>query len=153
MVDLNRSEGEMAMHGSCLCGAVRFEAEPQERASHACHCKMCRRWTGAMFIAAAVPEAALRWQGRENIGTYPSSDWAERGWCTRCGSTLFYRVTAEGEMQGVHFLALGLFDEPDALPLASEIFIDARPAAYALAGDHPRITGAEHRAMLGIDRN
>ncbi len=139
------------MHGSCLCGAVQFEAEPHERHSHACHCGMCRRWTGAAFVATPVPEAALRWQGEENIGVYRSSEWAERGWCARCGSTLFYRVTAEGEMQGMHFLALGLFDAPDALPLASEIYIDMKPASYAFAGEHERITGAEHRAMIGID--
>lgn len=143
----------MAMHGSCLCGGVRFEAEPQERESHACHCEMCRRWTGTAFVATPVPEAALRWQGAENIGVYRSSDWAERGWCMRCGSTLFYRVTAEGPEQGTHYLALGLFDDPDALPLASEIYIDRKPESYAFAGERKRLTAAEVEAQFGTGQD
>jgi hypothetical protein len=52
-------------------------------------------------------------------------------------------------MQGDSLLALGLFDEPDALPLASEIYIDRKPSAYAFAGERPRATKAEVEAMLG----
>ena len=137
------------MHGSCLCGAVAFDAEPSERHCHACHCEMCRRWTGAMLLAVPVPKDALTWRGAENIRVYRSSDWAERAWCDRCGSTLFYRVAAEGPAQGEHFVALGLFDVPDALSLASEIYIDSKPSSYAFAGERKRMTKAEVEAQFG----
>ncbi len=35
-------------------------------------------------------------------------------------------------------VAMGLFDDPDALPLASEIYIDRKPSSFAYAGSHHR---------------
>jgi hypothetical protein len=138
----------MTMRGSCLCGAVSFEADPAERHSDACHCEMCRRWTGGPFISVPVAREALRWEGAEAIEVYRSSDWAERAFCRRCGSTLYYHATIEGPHERMFSLALGLFDEPDALPLASEIYIDSKPAAYAFAGERKRMTKAEVESMF-----
>jgi hypothetical protein len=136
------------MHGSCLCGAVRFEATPAEAHCHACHCEMCRRWTGSALLAVPVAPDAIRFEGEEHIRTHGSSDWAERGFCATCGSCLFYRVTAPGPMQGRLHLALGLFDAPDALTLTSEIYIDRKPASLAFAGERRRMTKAEVEAMF-----
>ena len=37
------------IHGSCLCGKVRFElAGPPQFINH-CHCSMCRKVHGAAF--------------------------------------------------------------------------------------------------------
>lgn len=137
------------MHGSCLCGAVQFEATPSLPHSHACHCEMCRRWSGAALVVVMVAKEAVRWDGEANVRTYRSSDWAERGWCDRCGAALFYRVKAEGPMQGTTFIALGLFDDPDSLPMRHEIYIESKPSAYGFAGDHKRVTGAEFLASFG----
>ena len=48
------------MRGHCLCGAVSFEAEVEKRESHACHCGMCRRWSGSAMLAVTVPDAEMR---------------------------------------------------------------------------------------------
>jgi hypothetical protein len=139
------------MKGSCLCGAVRFEAEPAEHQCHACHCEMCRRWTGAAFVAVPVAPDAIRFDGGETIRVFRSSDWAERAFCGTCGSTLFYRVTADGAQRGMRFVALGLFDAPDGFPLTSELFIDVKPDGYAFAGEHKQATRAEFLAMFSQD--
>lgn len=136
------------MHGSCLCGAVRFEATPTEAHCHACHCEMCRRWTGSAMLAVPVAPDGIRFEGTEHIRAFRSSDWAERAFCGTCGSTLYHRITAAGPMQGHLHLALGLFDEPDGLPLDSEIYIDCKPAAFAFAGERRRMTKAEVEAMF-----
>ena len=75
---------------------------------------------------------------------YPSSDWAERGFCGHCGSALFYRLKATGDLM----VSVGLFDDPSAFTLASEIFVDDKPPGYALAGNHPRLTGEQFLASL-----
>ena len=134
------------MKGSCLCGAVRLDATLRERETHACHCETCRRWTGAAMVGVSVKPEDLRIEGAENIRTYRSSDWAERAWCDRCGTTLYYHLTIE---PGSYELALGLLDDPDGLPLAREIYIDRKPDGYAFAGDHPRWTKAETEAAFG----
>jgi len=116
--------------------------------SHACHCEMCRRWTGSAFLGVSVAPGDLAFEDVTNVRTFVSSDWAERAFCGVCGSGVLYRLTAAGPMQGQSFVALGLFDEPDALPLASEIYIDCKPASFAFAGDRPRTTKAEFEAAL-----
>jgi hypothetical protein len=132
------------MRGVCLCGAVRLEAEPSQMHSHACHCEMCRRWTGSAFLAVPVREQGLRLEGEASVRRFRSSDWAERAFCDVCGSALFYRLRDGGDL----YVSLGLFDEPDALPLASELYIDRKPAAYAFAGERKRLTKAEVEASF-----
>lgn len=136
-----------AMRGACLCGAVRFEADPAKAEAHACHCEMCRRWTGAAFFSVEVAPEALRFDEPAPIATRQTSDWAERGWCAGCGSHLFYRLTAGPRADWVH-LSLGLLDDPSTVPFGGEIYIDSKPACYAIAGDHPRLTKAEFEAAV-----
>jgi len=123
--------------GRCLCGAVRYRAAGVETQHHACHCESCRRWGSAPFFA--VFAATVSFEGQEDIRRYPSSDWAERGFCKRCGSNLFYYL----KPADAYHLAAGTFDDQSELRLATEYFIDYKPEGYALAGDLERLTEAE----------
>jgi hypothetical protein len=126
------------MTGRCLCGKVTFVAEGVEPHSHACHCGMCRRWSGgAPFFGVSVSHVTFA--GGEHLRRYASSDWAERGFCTTCGSSLFYFL----KPTQLYTLGAGTFDDPSRFQLDREIFIDHKPQGYALAGDHPRLTEAE----------
>jgi hypothetical protein len=133
----------MERTGRCLCGAVRLRAEDVASDLHACHCGHCRAWAGGPLFAVGV--GALHLDDDAAVGVHASSDWAERGFCTRCGSGLFFRVTATGET----LVPVGVFDDESGFELASEIFVDASPGSYALAGDHARLTGAEFLALHG----
>ena len=123
--------------GQCLCGAVTFTAEKVDTEVGACHCRMCQRWSGGIFIA--VTSSGVSFEGEEHIRTYRSSDWAERGSCSKCGTLLFYRLLDSGEYE----MAIGVFDDQSDFVMAGEIFIDRKPDAYAMAGEHPRLTEAE----------
>jgi hypothetical protein len=103
---------------------------------------MCRRWAGGPVLAASV--GSVTFEGAETVGRYASSDWAERGFCRVCGSNLFYHLKSTGQ----YMLCVGAFDDPGAFQLAGEIFIDHRPAGYAFAGDHPRLTEAQALAQF-----
>ena len=131
----------MSANGRCLCGAITFRAEGVEPHFHACHCGMCRRWGGP---AMAARVGSLAFEGEEHLARYDSSAWAERGFCRRCGSHLFYRLK-DGDQ---YVVWTGAFDDPSAFRLAGEIFVDEKPAGYDFAGDHPRQTGAEFLASL-----
>src|SRR5688572_28996824 len=121
--------------GRCLCGAVGFKAEGVETEHHACHCGMCRRWSGgAPFFGAWV--AAVQFTGEEHLGRYASSPWAERGFCKLCGTTLFYFLKPARR----YTLSVGAFDDVGPFQLVREIFIDHKPGGYAIAGEHPRLT-------------
>lgn len=126
-----------AQKGQCLCGAVKFAADEVEAGFGACHCRMCQRWSGGIFMTAN--SRGLSFDGEENIATYLASQWAERGFCRKCGSLLFYRLLNSDDYE----ICIGTFDDLSQLELTSEIFVDCKPAGYALAGEHPRLTEAE----------
>ncbi len=138
---MNENDG---MTGGCLCGAVRFAADGVETGHHACHCAMCRRWGSGPFLAATV--AAIRFKSEDDIVVYPSSDWAERGFCAKCGTNLFYRL----KDAGTHFISVGTFDDAAAFTVIGEIYIDAKPPGYAMAGNHPRLTEKQVLEKFGI---
>ncbi len=75
--------------GSCLCGAVQFEADSFASMTH-CHCSLCRRHHGAMFATfMSAPRDGFRWiSGEDEIVTWRSSQRGLRPFCRRCGSAL-----------------------------------------------------------------
>ncbi|XDA98098.1 GFA family protein [Sulfitobacter sp. LCG007] len=121
--------------GGCMCGSVRFEARDVPAAFGACHCEMCRRWTGSALLGVTVKSADLSWEGSENIATVQSSDWAERAWCNKCGTGIYFRVTLEGEWSGGTEIPIGLFDDQSGFEMKNEIYIDHKPDSFAYAGD------------------
>ena len=126
------------IEGHCLCGAVRVRMTPPVPHVEACHCTMCRRWGGGAYLSLrGVPDPEI--EGAEQIVRYASSDWAERGFCGKCGTHLFYFYRPK---QSYSFTA-GLFDGADGFTLDEEIFIDEKPGYYDFAGERERLTAAE----------
>lgn len=125
------------MSGQCLCGAVKFTTEGAADEHEACHCRMCRRWGGGPFFASHAGKVTF--EGEAALSRYASSEWAERGFCSKCGTHLFYHLLPTDQ----YIMSVGAFDDADAFKLGGEIFIDNKPAGYAFAGDHPRLTEKE----------
>lgn len=122
--------------GSCLCGSVRLVIPVTTLRMGACHCRICRRWGGGPLFAVETSRA-IRIEGEEHITVYPSSDWAERGFCRRCGSHLFYRLKAGGQYE----IPVGLLDDDQPWVFEHQIFIDAKPAYYDFANPTRNLTG------------
>jgi hypothetical protein len=131
------------MTGKCLCGAVRFTATEVETEHHACHCGMCRRWSGGSPLFCAATKTAT-FEGEDKLGRFDSSDWAQRGFCKHCGTVLFYFL----KPTQMYLMSVGAFDDQSPFKLVREIFIDRKPEGYAFSGDHPRWTEAETFARL-----
>lgn len=132
--------------GGCLCGAVRFQAEAPDTAS-ICHCEKCRRWTGSALIEVSVPNDKLTWQGSQHIATRRSSDWAVRGWCSQCGTGLYFKHTRQDDWFGTTELPIGIFDDPSGITVTHEIYIDEKPDSYGFTGDHRKLTRADCAAL------
>ncbi|MBF9029372.1 GFA family protein [Rhodobacterales bacterium HKCCE3408] len=126
------------IEGACLCGAVtvRLSAPLPGRAS-ACHCRLCRVWTGAAQWGVEVPEAAVTVTGA--VKTYRSTPFAERAFCPDCGTHLWLR-----DDDGPYEFVPGLFDAARDVVLDHEVYADRAFACVTLAGDHPRISAAEY---------
>jgi hypothetical protein len=130
--------------GGCLCGAVRFSANEFSKKAGACHCGMCRKWGGGPLMAVDCG-AEVAFKGEENITVFDSSDWAERGFCKKCGSHLFYRLKQNQQ----HMIPVGLFDDQQPFVFNHQVFIDKKPAFYSFANETKNMTEAEIFAMYG----
>ncbi|MFW5432042.1 MAG: GFA family protein [Methylophilaceae bacterium] len=125
-------------HGKCLCGAVAVTAKTMDTEVGACHCNMCRKWTGGIFLVVDCKDQ-VEFTDEENISVYNSSEWAERGFCAKCGTHLFYRLKENNQ----HFMPSELFDTDTKLHFGHQIFIEEKPKYYAFANDTKNMTGKE----------
>ena len=124
------------MQGHCLCGAVTLTTPAQSHMS-ACHCGMCRRWGGGPLLAVHCG-ANVTVTGTEQVEVYRSSDWAERAFCRRCGTHLYYKLLPTNE----HVLPAGLFgNQPFDFHL--QIYVDHKPTSYDFANRTAMMTEAE----------
>ena len=129
---------EIEISGRCLCGAVSFKAQPDARHIGACHCKTCRQWGSGPFLEVNCG-ANISFEGKEHIKCYSSSDWAERGFCGTCGTSLFYRV----KETGLTLVAAGLVDDLEGFVMQLQVFTDERPPYYSFAEKTEEMTGQE----------
>ena len=132
------------LKGKCLCGDVQFET-PTPNAIDICHCDTCQNWVGGPFIGADYFEGGVTFTKDDGLEWYASSDWAKRGFCKNCGSSLFYRLN---DVEGFWAITAGSLNLPKGHSIGKEIFIDSKPEYYAIVGDHPRLTGEEFMASL-----
>ncbi len=132
--------------GRCLCGAVTVTvAGAHDPRVGACHCRMCQRWSGGLFLCFNAAAEAVTVQGE--VRSFRSSPFAERGFCPACGSHLWFRdLREDGTPEDGIELMPGLFDAARTWPLRSEIYTDRAMACVQLAGDHKRATRAEYEA-------
>jgi hypothetical protein len=120
--------------GSCLCGGVRFEVTCELPAPDACHCVQCRKHSGHYFASTNVPRSAIAISGQENVTWYQSSAKVRRGFCSKCGSSLFWDPPARDWIA----VAMGAFDSPTGTHLAMHIFVAEKGDYYEIADGLPQ---------------
>lgn len=129
--------------GKCLCGAVQLTAAKASKHVDACHCSMCRTWSGGPAMSLDCgDEVSLT--GQEHIQVYNSSEWGERAFCKQCGTHLYYRLKHNDQ----HFVPAGLFEDSDDLDFTMQIYIDNKPTYYNFAEKTRTFTEAEFLAMI-----
>ena len=134
-----------AITGHCLCGAVSIVvAGHHDPRVGACHCRMCQRWSGGLFLCFTADASAVTITGE--VTRYHSSTFAERAFCARCGSHLWFNDVEEGGEPKSYELMPGLFDAARPWSLRSEIYVDRAMASVRLLGDHRRKSRAEYEA-------
>ncbi|WP_409433297.1 GFA family protein [Litorimonas sp. RW-G-Af-16] len=137
-----------ALNGKCLCGGVSFTvAAPTHLDS--CHCADCRRWSGGPNIS--LDFSAVDFKSDKTLAWFQNSDWAERGFCKTCGSSLFYRLIEDHSKMTVCAGAVdGISDD---VKITKEFFIEQKPAFYDFAGERERLTGAEVFALYSAEED
>ena len=77
-------DGVRVRQGGCTCGAIRFVVRGEPEVIGLCHCTLCRKETGSVFLAYAEwPREAFRSSGA--FRTFEG-----RSFCPKCGSRVFH---------------------------------------------------------------
>ena len=98
--------------GSCFCGAVRYQAEGAPFHETLCHCSICRRTSGAPFVAwASFPRAGFCFTSG-SPARIRSSPVACRSFCASCGTPLVFE---HDELPDELDITLCSLDEPESI--------------------------------------
>jgi hypothetical protein len=132
---------DLSFTGGCFCGAVRFRVTPPAQFCAHCHCTMCRRSHGAVYVTwVAVPIAQFELlTGDDRLVHFHSSDHGTRSFCGTCGSSLFCKSTHHPEQIDV---VLANFDIGADHPAPqAHIYFDDRADWVRVGDDLPRLGG------------
>jgi len=120
--------------GSCLCGAVSFEVDGPLPPPDACHCTQCRKHSGHIFVSTDVPRTAVTIHGGEHVTWYHSSEKVRRGFCSTCGSSLFWDPIHRDKLA----IAMGAFDRPTDTRIAIHVFVADKGDYYDITDGLPQ---------------
>jgi hypothetical protein len=133
--------------GGCQCGAVRYALYAEPGSADICHCRMCQRAVGNLFMATAgVPRDQFAWTSGEPA-LFQSSSVAERGFCPDCGTPLTFRYLARGSIS----VTLGSLDEPARAKPTRQYGIESRVPWWHDLFDLPGSTTAENPPPGGLE--
>lgn len=124
-----------AVPGSCLCGGIRFEVEPPFEAGSYCHCSRCRKHSGNYgSVSLRVPGRQLHvLEGEELLGSWqPAPGAGVKGFCKRCGSSLFGGQWPDGPAVAVR---LGALDADPGIRPNRHIWVGSRASWDELPDD------------------
>lgn len=124
----------MSVKGSCECQGVMFELTGELRDVVFCHCSQCRKTSGHYWAATQVSKGNLNLIKATSLSWYDSSDKARRGFCSECGSSMFY------ERKGIDKISVsaGSLEIPTSLDRMRHIYVASKGDYYDISDDLPQ---------------
>ena len=124
----------MSVKGSCDCQGVVFELIGELRDVVFCHCSQCRKTSGHYWAATQVSKVNLNLIKATSLSWYDSSDKARRGFCSVCGSSMFY------ERKGIDKISVsaGSLEIPTSLDRMRHIYVASKGDYYDISDDLPQ---------------
>ena len=124
----------MSVKGSCDCQGVVFELIGELRDVVFCHCSQCRKTSGHYWAATQVTKVNLNLIKATSLSWYDSSDKARRGFCSVCGSSMFY------ERKGIDKISVsaGSLEIPTSLDRMRHIYVTSKGDYYDISDDLPQ---------------
>ena len=133
----------MTIHGSCLCGAIRFEIEKVAGPFEVCHCNRCRKVSGSVGLPTiGVLTSDYRMtSGKEYVSTYSAPILYQPPayhsvFCSKCGSPV---PPPEPEGEKLEIPA-GLLDDDPGIRPDKHIFIEFIPPWDRITDNLPMYT-------------
>ena len=109
--------------GGCLCGAVRYRFSGTPSSSDNCHCRSCRRASGAPVVAWITVRRSELGVLSGTPAVFHSSPGVTRQFCSRCGTALTYQSERRPDTIDITTASL---DDPEAYPPTTEVWLEDR---------------------------
>lgn len=110
--------------GTCLCKSVKYVISEEIKSVVNCHCKTCKKITGAAFeTIVVIDEKSLEIvEGRELLSVYQISETADKYFCSNCGTPIYNLLM---NYPGRCMVQVGSLDQPDLVTPAVNIFCES----------------------------
>ena len=113
---------------------MKFTLAQTPTEATACHCTQCRKQSGHYFASANLPKTAVAITGAQILTWYQSSEKVRRGFCSKCGSWLFW----EPVFREWTSVALGSLEGPTGVSLERHIFVAHKGDYYTITDGLPQ---------------
>ena len=131
--------------GGCLCGGVRYRFAGPCRDVIVCHCENCRRTHGHVAAYTALPKSRLELLADTTLAWYhDASPDTRRGFCRRCGASLFWQAGDGAERISV---AAGSLDDSRGLKTVGHIFLAEAGKYYTVDDGLPQFARGSGGAL------
>jgi hypothetical protein len=124
-----------SIEGGCLCGAVRYLAYGEAYGITHCHCKTCRRASGAPFVTWAGFDTDNFTFIHGQPASYASSVNVVRTFCSKCGTALTYQ---RADLPGSIDVTLGSMDDVEALRPQDHTWTESQLSWISLGDELPK---------------
>jgi hypothetical protein len=127
------------IHGSCLCGQIRFLIDGKFGPIGQCHCSKCRKLSGTDGNAVFhTKKSSFHWiSGEHQIRTYhpPNQPTWSSSFCATCGSPV-PNADSSGDF---YYVPAGLLDDdPGFRGYAAHIFVDSKAPWVCITDSAPQ---------------
>ncbi len=129
MIKQNRS-----LSASCLCNGVSMTIKGQFRPVINCHCIQCTKTHGNYAAYTSVLEQNIIFKSKKTLKWFQSSAKAKRGFCKKCGSSIFFKRLGSKAVS----ISAGLFRNPSKLKTISHIYVKNKRDYYKILDDLPK---------------
>ena len=124
----------------CLCGGIKIKVRGKLRHIINCHCSQCMKTHGNYAAYTACPEDQIIFINKRTLKWYKSSAIAKRGFCSRCGASIFYKLNKSKNIS----IAAGMFNNPTKLKTIANIFVKGKLDYYRLDSKLPKFNQNSH---------
>ena len=125
---------KLSLKASCLCGGVQLRTLGYHRNVQNCHCIQCMKTHGHYAAYTNVEERNVKFLKKRTLKWFRSSKKAKRGFCNRCGASLFFKIINAKNIS----IAAGMFNRPVKLKTTMNIFVKGKSDYYTLDDRVPK---------------
>jgi hypothetical protein len=136
------------IHGSCLCGSVKYRIDDDLKFVVNCHCRFCSKAHGAAFTTLLfTPFSKFEVvQGETLLSSHEVTTLDSlRVFCSRCGTRLYNHSPSHGM---ISLIVATLDTDAKLLPLAN-INIGSKCSWYRIADELPQFSSTPSAAEFG----